>query len=165
SLWRPSNDGGITRYATLADPFPAGNLQPQGRKYGNLNQWGLLVSGALPEKGNRNPELYMWNVSVQHQFTDDFLVEIAYSGNRGTHNPFTGTHNQNLIPKEPREKYGTAGLLEQVPNPFQPLFTGPDAIFNEPDSIYNNPTLPRANLLRTYPQFDFDVGDDFWVNS
>jgi len=163
--WRPSTDGGITRYATLANPFPDGNLQPQGRKYGNLNQWGLPVSGALPEKGNRNPELYMWNVSLQHQFTKDFLIEVAYSGNRGTHNPFTGTHNQNLIPKEARERYGTAGLLEQVPNPFQPLFAGPDAIFNEPDSIYNNPTLPRGNLLRTYPQFDYQVGGDFWVNS
>jgi len=29
-------------------------------------------------------------------------------------------------------------------------------MFNEPDSQYGNPTLPLANLLRPYPQFDGD---------
>jgi hypothetical protein len=41
-----------------------------------------------------------------------------------------------------------------VPNPFQPYFTGPNAIFNEPDSLYNDPTIPLLNLLRPYPQFN-----------
>ncbi len=48
----------------------------------------------------------------------------------------------------------TEALAEQVTNPFQPLFQGPNAIFNEPSSIYNNPTIPRINLLRPFPQFD-----------
>ena len=41
-----------------------------------------------------------------------------------------------------------------MPNPFQPFFVGPNAIFNEPDSRYNDPTIPLVNLLRPYPQFD-----------
>jgi len=41
-----------------------------------------------------------------------------------------------------------------VNNPFQPLFSGPDAIFNEPESIYSNAQIPLLNVLRPYPQFD-----------
>ena len=45
-------------------------------------------------------------------------------------------------------------LGEQTPNPFQPLFSGPNAIFNEPTSIYNDATIPLINLLRPFPQYD-----------
>jgi hypothetical protein len=54
-------------------------------------------------------------------------------------------------------------LYEPVPNPFQSLFVGPDAIFNEPASTYSNPTLPRINLLRPFPQFDGSFTD--WPGS
>ena len=43
-----------------------------------------------------------------------------------------------------------------MPNPFQGMFTGPNAVFNQPDSIYNNATIPEGNLLRRFPQFDGD---------
>src|SRR4029077_16623699 len=45
-------------------------------------------------------------------------------------------------------------LHNTVNNPFQPLFSGPNAIFNEPDSLYNNGQVPQINLLRPYPQYD-----------
>jgi hypothetical protein len=41
-----------------------------------------------------------------------------------------------------------------VPNPFQPFFVGPTAIFNEPASAYTLPTVPLLNLLRPHPQFN-----------
>ena len=57
-----------------------------------------------------------------------------------------------------REQYNTLDLYNQLHNlannPFQPMFSGPNAIFNEPDSQYNNPQIPLINLLRPYPQFD-----------
>jgi hypothetical protein len=45
-------------------------------------------------------------------------------------------------------------LASPVPNPFQPFFVGPTAIFNEPASAYTLPTVPLLNLLRPYPQFN-----------
>jgi hypothetical protein len=54
-------------------------------------------------------------------------------------------------------------LFTPEPNPFCSLFGGSGCfynagpqIFNEPDSQYGNSTLPLANLLRPYPQFDGD---------
>ncbi len=38
-------------------------------------------------------------------------------------------------------------LQSLVSNPFQSLFTGPNAIFNEPESRYGNDQLPLFNLL------------------
>ena len=66
-----------------------------------------------------------------------------------------------------RQNYTTAQLNSLVPNPFQPYFVGPNAIFNEPDSRYNDPTIPLINLLRPYPQFDgaFDGFPLFGANS
>jgi hypothetical protein len=58
-------------------------------------------------------------------------------------------------------------LNSLVPNPLQPFFVGPNAIFNEPDSRYNDPTIPLINLLRPFPQFDgaFDGFPLFGANS
>src|SRR5208283_6107732 len=54
-------------------------------------------------------------------------------------------------------------LQNGVANPFCSLFGGTGclfnagpAIFNEPNSNYGGTTLPLANLLRPFPQFDGD---------
>src|SRR5262249_36425941 len=64
--WRPTLDGGITRNATLGNPFPNANFQPQGTTYGILNLWGLQ-SDYNDSEGLRNAEIYQWNVSLQHE--------------------------------------------------------------------------------------------------
>ncbi len=151
--WLPSLDGGISRFATLENPFPNGGFLPQDRKYGNLNMWGFSSDTVLSDN-LRNAEIYQWNVGVQRELTPTLLFEVAYSASRSTHLPFDGSQNVNFVSKQDREKWGTAGLNELVANPFQPLFQGPNATFNEPDSIYNNETIPRINLLRPFPQFN-----------
>jgi hypothetical protein len=153
SSWITSLDGGITRFSTLSDPFPTRNFQPQGRKYGKLALWGFGTSGDISGDPARNPELYQWSLSFQHQLTDTLLLEVAYNGNRTTHLAFDGTQTRSWLFKEARDQYTTAQLAEQVPNPFQPFFQGPNAIFNEPDSVYNNDTIARSTLLTAYPQF------------
>ena len=147
-----SLDGGVTRYGSLSNPFPNGLLYPQERKYGNLNLWGLGADSHVDEDF-RNAEIYQWNVGIQRELPGTMLVEVVYSGNRGVHLPFQFAQNRNFIPTKVRETLGAQALDEQVPNPFFPLFSGPDAIFNEPSSIYNLPTISRINLLRPYPQF------------
>ncbi len=43
----------------------------------------------IPETGtdlvNKTPVVYSWNLSVQHEFFKDTLVDVAYVGNRGAH--------------------------------------------------------------------------------
>ena len=166
-----SKDFYQTQYATLSNPFPAGLPPPQGRTYGKLAQWGFANESDLGYETPRNPELYQWSAGIQRLLPGDLVVSVDYSANRSTHLSWgsfaAGTRNRNFIPSNIRQNYTTAQLNSLVPNPFQPLFVGSQAIFHEPDSRYNDPTIPLINLLRPYPQFDgpFDGFPLFGANS
>jgi hypothetical protein len=164
--YQPSFDNYLTQYSTLANPFPAGNVAAQGTKYGALAGWGF-PSTSNQSDTFRNAEIYQWSFSFQHELPGAQVVEVAYSGNRSTHLPTAGVRNRNIISTATREQYGTEGLNEFVPNPFYPLFAGPNAVFNEPDSVYAQPTTQRINLLRPYPQFpgSFEGFAEFVANS
>jgi hypothetical protein len=45
-----------------------------------------------------------------------------------------------------------------LPNPFQPLFVGPNRVFDEPTSVYNNATISRSQLRKPFPQFSYFMG-------
>jgi hypothetical protein len=153
-----TKDNYLTQYATLSNPFPAGLPAPQGNKYGPLAMWGFANNGDLSWELNKNAEIYQWSAGIQRLLPGDIVVSADYSANRSTHLPWgsfaAGTRNRNFIPSDVRVNYTTRQLNSLVPNPFQPLFVGPNAIFNEPDSRYNDPQIPLVNLLRPYPQFD-----------
>ena len=63
------------------------------------------------------------------------------------------------------------GLYNNVPNPFQYLFTQvsgkPAPIINDPNSTYNFATIPQIDLLRPFPQFpgSFSGFPEFVANS
>ena len=148
-----SLDGGITEYGTMENPFPQGFPLPQEGQYGPLTLWGYSNNNHGSDTF-QTPNIYQWNLGIQHQFGNTTL-EADYVGNRSVHDPWNySTENRNFINRANREKYGTAGLAQLVPNPFYSLFQGSTAIFNAPDSTYNNPTIPLINVLRPYPQFD-----------
>ncbi len=152
-----SKDSYQTRYATLANPFPAGIQQPQGTKYGKLAEWGLANNNNLDLEPARNAEICQWNIGIQQAFPWKVVLGIDYSANRSTHLPWGGynsTANRNFIPSNTRRQYTSDDLNALVDNPFQPLFSGPGAIFNEPASRYGDSQIPLINLLRPYPQFD-----------
>ena len=152
-----TRDGYQTRYATLENPFPAGIEQPEGTKYGKLADWGLSDANNLDLEPARNAEIYQWNLGVQQALPWKVVLGIDYSANRSTHLPWGGyssTSNRNFIPSNIREQYTSDQLNGLVDNPFQPMFSGPGAIFNEPESRYGDDQLPLINLLRPYPQFD-----------
>jgi hypothetical protein len=155
---RFSLDGYENQYASLANPFPAGLPPAQGTKYGPLALWGFDNSSDLSYEPDRNAEIYQWSVGIEHSLPGSIVVAADYSANRSNHLPFGswpgGGRNRNFISTDIRSQYTSDELDTLVPNPFQPLFSGPKAIFNEPDSIYNNPTIPLLNLLRPFPQFD-----------
>lgn len=154
---RFSLDGYQTQYATLENPFPTGLPGPQGTTYGPLALWGFSSPSDLNWQSNRNAEIYQWSVGVQRLLPHSIVVAVDYSAARSTHLPWGSwgfTRNRNFIATAIRSNYTSDQLAALVANPFQPLFTGPHAIFHEPDSIYNNDTIPLLNLLRPYPQFD-----------
>ena len=158
-----SLDGGVTLAPGWAmnnvfPELPPNTLpQPQGTKYGALAEWGFGNDNDLGTLPDHNPEIYQWNLGVQHLFPAGIVISADYSANRSTHLPWGGaTRNRDTLPTAARNLCDSTCQSSLVPNPFQGMFTGPKAVFNEPDSIYNNPTIPEGNLLRRFPQFDGD---------
>ena len=159
-LMQPSKDSGVTQYASVENPFPTGFILPSGATYGALSNWGYPNYNHAGMQ-DRLGEIYQWNIGIQRQLPGGIMVETSYSANRSTHLPWKkNPQNANTLPTADRLKYGTAGLAVQVPNPFQYLFTGPNAIFpTSTDSAYNNDTIARRNILKKFPQFDGYFGD------
>jgi hypothetical protein len=157
-----SLNGGVTQYGSFGNPFPNGVVYPQGTKYGKLNMWGLGNGTQLGYNFN-NGDIYQWNAGVQRELKGNMLLEVVYTGSRSHHLPLVNAANKDFVSAANRVKYGSLGLFQQVPNPFYPLFQGPNAIFNVPASTYNNPTIAQINLLRPYPQFDGYFSD--WPGS
>jgi hypothetical protein len=156
-----SLDQNLTQYAKLNNVFPSlppGTLpQAQGTQYGPLTEWGLGNNNDLGTTADRNPEIYQWNLGVQHLFPGQVVISADYSANRSTHLPWGGaTRNRDTLPTAARNLCDSTCQSAQVPNPFQGMFVGPNAVFNQPDSIYNFATVPLGNLLRRFPQFDGD---------
>jgi hypothetical protein len=169
--------------ATLSNPFPNGLTGPQNEQYGKLAEWGYGNGNDLGTTQAQNADVYQWNLGVQRLLPSQIVIGVDYSANRSTHLPFGGyssTRNRDFISSALLAKLiqnpqflaigGTGSpsdsLNTPVPNPFCSLFGGTPAtgctfnagpaIFNEPDSQYGNSTLPLANLLRPFPQFDGD---------
>jgi len=166
-----TTDGEVTRQATLTNPFPGGVPAAQGQEYGKLALWGLGNSNNLGTSAAKNANIYQWNLGIQQAFPAKIVVSLNYSANRSTFLPWGGTDNRNFIASSVRRQLTSDKLNKMVSNPFQPLFSGPSAIFNVPSSIYGKDQLPRLNLLRPYPQFDgtFEtnkvIGASSWYNA
>lgn len=166
-----SLDGGVTRNVTLSNPFPGGLPAAQGKKYGKLAMYGLSIANRASTAAVKEADIYEWNLGFQQAFPKNIVISVNYAANRSTHLPWAGTNNRNFIPTAVREQQTSQSLSNPTPNPFQPLFAGPNAMFNVPASQYSNDTLPLINLLRPFPQFDGSFNGNFiteassWYNA
>ncbi len=134
-----SLDGGITPADRLSNPFPRGVV----RGAGGVNGLQTQLGQSLTTVRRNDPSAYAqeWNFDIQRELPANFLIDVAYSGNKGTSLPVNEQFNQ--LPGQ----YLALGpaLLEQVLNPFAPYVTvGP----------LSQPKVARGQLLRPYPQFD-----------
>ncbi|MGD0892962.1 MAG: TonB-dependent receptor [Terracidiphilus sp.] len=166
-----TEDGELTRDATLENPFNGGVPPAQGQEYGKLAEWGLSNQNNLGTQAAKDANIYQWNLGIQQAFPAKVVVSINYSANRSTFLPWAGTDNRNFIASSTRRQLSSVYLNDPASNPFQSLFAGPGAMFNVPASQYSNPTLPEINLLRPYPQFDGPfqeykvIGASSWYNA
>src|SRR4029078_3681361 len=83
-----------------------------------------------------------WNVSVQREITRDIAIELAYTGSKITHVGIPDTDLNQLRVEQLAE--GTS-LLQRVLNP---LF----GIIPRSSSL-GDPTIPRAQLLKPFPEY------------
>ena len=140
-----SLDSNATLYAHLNNPYPDGMLLPPGSSLGEATFLGL-GAGTILGSNNRNPEYHSWNFSIQHEIGWNSVLEVNYTGSRGTHLflPFTS-----LTPLHPSYwSMGRTELNKAVDNPFYGQITDPKA------TNLNRSTVQLYRLLRPMPQFD-----------
>jgi hypothetical protein len=140
-----SLDSNATLYAKLNNPYPDGMLLPPGNALGDKTFLGL-GAGTILGSNSRNPEYHSWNFSIQRELPFQSVVEINYTGSRGTHLFLPVT---TLSPLNPVYwPMGRTALNAAVPNPMYGQITDPKA------TNLKNPTIQRWRLLRPMPQFD-----------
>jgi hypothetical protein len=142
AIW--SLDENATLNARLSNPYPNGLLLPPGRSEGDATLLGFGASTPVPSY-NRNPEYHSWNLSIQRELPLQSVLEVNYTGSRGTHLfvPIT-----TLSPLDPSYwSLGRTALNGLVPNPFYGKIT-------DSRSPLSQETVQLRKLLRPMPQFD-----------
>ncbi len=128
---------------TIKNPFPGGILPPPGRTPGYAQ---TLLGTGVTENILNNSYGYaqQWNVDVQQQLGNGFLVDVAYGGAKGTHLPIDSPQIDQLP-----DQYLSLGnaLLQNVANPYYGLVTSSG-------SPLSQPTVQRSQLLRPFPEYN-----------
>ena len=155
--WNAVASDGVSPKDTLSNPFPSGITPPFGRNQAGINVQGSGNEASLPN--NAAPNVQQWNLDIQHQFSGNLLVDVAYAGSKGTHLPMHDQTLNQLAPQFlPKSAADVAALKTQVLNPFagncpppnKALCTGPVLSGN----IGTSYKVMAAQLLLPFPQFD-----------
>jgi hypothetical protein len=139
---------GRTPFRTVDNPFPDGFNLPPGSSQGAATFIGLNIGGGNGGvfTTNATPYVQQWNFNVQRELPGNFIAEIAYLGSKGT-KLLIGESGLAFAQVDPAFlSLGTA-LQDQVPNPFFGIITNPS-------SPLSFASVPRARLLRPFPQYD-----------
>jgi hypothetical protein len=94
------------------------------------------------DRGLASGYVQQWNTSLQRELTSNISVEVAYTGSKITRVGLPDTNLNQLTVDQLAEG---AALLQRVPNPY--FGTIPRS------SSLGDPTIPRAQLLKPYPQY------------
>lgn len=107
----------VTPYATLSNPFPQGYAYPEGRSAGLLTALGSSMDTGLPS-ALQTAYNQQWNFTIQRALSQNFTLQVAYAGNKGTHLAAfeQGGIDANQLPVQ----YMSLGqsLLTMVDNPY-----------------------------------------------
>ncbi len=134
---------GLTPSTFLSNPFPTGINLPVGSSLGALT--GIGTSFENPLYGD-NIVGYTenWELDVQRQLPDGFLVDTAYIGSHGLHLNKAGENDWNTNQLTTNSLALGTQLEQSVPNPFYNIIkTGPE------DGV----TIPQSYLQAPFPQF------------
>ncbi len=145
----PSNDGGVTFAASLANPFPSGILQPTGSSLGALTSVGNSISFFNPKPAA--PRLMKYELDIQRELPGSFVLSVGYLGSRGNDLEVSrlasALSNQYLSRSPARDQPAINYLSANLPNPFAgiPQFSG---------TSLAGSVITRSALLAPYPQFN-----------
>jgi hypothetical protein len=91
-----SRDANATPFGSLSNPYPNGLNLPVGNSLGPMTFVGLGAGTIV--RDNRNPEYHSWNFSIQRELPSHSVLEVNYTGSRGTHLLMPDTSMNRLDP-------------------------------------------------------------------
>ena len=147
TLLVPTLNAGLTFNADLANPFPAGVLEPPGASLGLATSLGQAVNTVPIERQNTRARRYA--VSLQRELPGRAVAEVAFVRNEN-YDVRVANVELNPVPREylttrnQRDPAVDSFLSAQVPNPFRGLLPG---------TGLNGETVERQQLLRPFPHF------------
>lgn len=148
----------------LQNPFPGGVPPVTGNSLGALTQLGGAIQAVAP----RRPTTYnqQWNLVLQRQIAKNLVLDIAYVGSRGIRLPVQSVNLNQLSPEVlafARDNFGQAGTCPTTANPnaactsaaqfFSFAVANPFQGLIPQVATLNGATIPRAQLLRPFPQY------------
>lgn len=142
----PTNDGFLRPYATFANPFPDGILQPVGNARGVNQNLGQAVSFYNPD--TRASYSRRYTIGVQQRLPAGMVLEFSYQYNQARGLP--ASDSLNFVPAEflstspQRDQAVINRLTANVANPFAGLLPG---------TTLNGSTIQLQQLLLQHPQF------------
>ena len=142
-----STDNFITAHATLSNPFPDGFLRPTGSSLGIATSLGQSFNYYNPSV--RNPYSIRWEMGIQRELPQQWVLELAYIGNHAVHLPLNrnmdATPAQYLSTSPFRDAATITYLGTLVANPLAGLIPA--------NATLNGAQVSRGTLLVPYPQF------------
>jgi hypothetical protein len=140
TTFSPPGGNNLLTAFQFSQGLPSPALQSRGAGFGP-NLFAVSQSAPYREKSSLTPMSQQWNLSAQQQMPGGFLLEIAYSANRGTH-LLAGDYDLNQADPEKVREFGLQGRLNnQVPNPFAGKVPGP----------FGGATITQLQALRPLP--------------
>ncbi|MGH9673773.1 MAG: hypothetical protein ACRD44_11390, partial [Bryobacteraceae bacterium] len=140
-------DSGLSFRANIANPFPAGAIEPPGAGLGVNTFLGQGVSFFEPNV--KTPYGQRWQFSIQRELPWKMVLETSYIGNTGRqieiNRDLNATPLQYLSTSLSRDQPRIDYLGQNIPNPFRNLV--PDAPGR------NGANIARSGLFGQYPQF------------
>ena len=151
---------GDTPYLHLSNPYPNGLIQPAGNTLGLMNDVGFNANGPLrTAAANRTPYEQSWSFGVEREMPGNILLNAEYVGKKGTHLPFSGSNQLNILgpqveslpttavdPNNPCQALTIPCLNSFVNNPLAASIT-------DPNSGLSSSQVQYAQLLVPHPQF------------
>jgi len=140
----PSLDG-VTYTGNFSNPFPNGLLPSQGSSLGPQSNLGRDI--AFFNQQPKTPYNQRFDLGVQRELNNGFVVEASYVGNRGTdieiNRDLNALPNEYLSTSPVRDDGKNKYFRGLVANPFFGLIPG----------VGDTMTIARMNLLKPFPQF------------
>jgi hypothetical protein len=141
-----SQNGYLTPYSTLDNPFPTGLIPAVGNALGLATNLGAAASFYAPKV--LNDYAVRWDIDLQQELPGKILFEMGYVGEHGVH--VSITRNLDPVPTQylpVGQVYNVVArnnLTANVANPFAGLLPG---------TTLNGSTVQKQQLLLPYPQY------------